>query len=646
MVTIKIVPRVWAAAILLLTTLAIAESSAIAVNECPHFGASTDCGTIITIRNIPNPQGPATLEFAVSHNLNQPPYDQDISHGWAGDDTLVGVVNSSSLPIRSIRLRSAHPIFGEDFGHSPSDGICGTSFYTGLPFTTDATVCPSGPQTLLGNPYTLTGYEGPSVFFANLTSTEGTVIFEPPILPGGKRYFGLEAAISAAVSCPEVINNTIQAMIGDYPNKDGTKTPKIQMNITFTTGLNPTTSRQYTLSQVAEICGFKRFNWISKMTVPNPSPYFEHLSFPTNTTRLNPYNNSSPGNPNPPNTTSPRLTKTTGPFNDPPKYGKTNKEGTEVSKDWYSYPFYWDMRPETDIQSTDPPYWLLSKNSTETTLSFKDAPTDHCLPTGVKLGTPIPIGCDGYADPNNVLGFTTHLAGVLDEVHPKGVDLGIGYTWTSSYNGSAVCTTATGTHICAASSYSEDLIPDSGTGGITITGIQNLTNYNYNGIVVTTINDAPTGRETTPPAIMVSANPMKLWPPNHRMVPVTVSGTITDNEPGGTGVNPSTAAYVVTDEYGLVQPTGTITLGSNGSYSFTIQLQASRKGDDKDGRQYLLTVSAEDFAGLKGSSSTLVIVPHNQRHDRKHHRKHDREDDREHDQRDDQDHDERDDRRH
>ena len=139
-----------------------------------------------------------------------------------------------------------------------------------------------------------------------------------------------------------------------------------------------------------------------------------------------------------------------------------------------------------------------------------------------------------------------------------------------------------------------------------------------------------------------------IWPPNNLMVPVTVSGTMTDNEPGGTGVNPNTAAYVVRDEYGLVQPAGAVTLSSNGSYSFTIQLQASRKGNDKDGRQYLITVSAEDYAGLKGSSTTHVIVPHDQRHDRKHDREndreHDRKDDRDHDERDDQKHDERDDR--
>lgn len=94
------------------------------------------------------------------------------------------------------------------------------------------------------------------------------------------------------------------------------------------------------------------------------------------------------------------------------------------------------------------------------------------------------------------------------------------------------------------------------------------------------------------------------------MVPVTISGTITDID---SGVNAKTAAYVVIDEYGVVQPKGIVTLRSNGNYSFTIELQASRKGNDKDGRNYTITVSAEDNVGNKGSSSASVIVPHDQR---------------------------------
>jgi hypothetical protein len=115
--------------------------------------------------------------------------------------------------------------------------------------------------------------------------------------------------------------------------------------------------------------------------------------------------------------------------------------------------------------------------------------------------------------------------------------------------------------------------------------------------------------DTTPPTITVSATPATLWPPNGNMVPVTITGTITDT---GSGVDASTATFGVTDKYGLVQPSGHVTLGGDGSYTFTIQLQASRNGSDQDGRQYTITVRAQDKAGNKGSASTVVTVPHDQ----------------------------------
>jgi hypothetical protein len=159
MVNIKIVPRLWAAAVLLLTTLAISESSAIA--QCPAVGNNSVCGTIITITD---------GGFTVSHS-NQGPYDTI-------DDTLVGVVNSSTTKtISSIGLRSGLPIFAFD-----GDGICGLSPLTGLPYIPRPNGCPFGP----------TGYEGPGVNFTNINSslTEGTVNFAPPIaINGGTAFF-------------------------------------------------------------------------------------------------------------------------------------------------------------------------------------------------------------------------------------------------------------------------------------------------------------------------------------------------------------------------------------------------------------------------------------------------------------------------
>ena len=87
--------------------------------------------------------------------------------------------------------------------------------------------------------------------------------------------------------------------------------------------------------------------------------------------------------------------------------------------------------------------------------------------------------------------------------------------------------------------------------------------------------------------ITVSATPETLWPPNGKMVPVTISGTITD---AGSGVDASTAAYAVTDEYRQVQPTGSVPLRPDGKYAFTIQLQALWNGDDTVGSTPLPSV--------------------------------------------------------
>ena len=153
-------------------------------------------------------------------------------------------------------------------------------------------------------------------------------------------------------------------------------------------------------------------------------------------------------------------------------------------------------------------------------------------------------------------------------------------------------------------------------------GFAYVTNYFTNwvsvidtgtGLIVATagVGAGPNGvavtPDTTPPTITVSASPTTLWPPNGRMVPVTISGTMTDTE---SGVNASTATYAVTDEYGAVQPSGPVPLGSDGSYVFVISLQASRQGKDKDGRHYTITISAQDNAGNEGSTFTVVTVPH------------------------------------
>jgi hypothetical protein len=80
------------------------------------------------------------------------------------------------------------------------------------------------------------------------------------------------------------------------------------------------------------------------------------------------------------------------------------------------------------------------------------------------------------------------------------------------------------------------------------------------------------------------------------------------------GLDPKTpATYAVTDEYGQVQPSGQFSVSGNGTYSFTVLLEARRDGQDRDGRRYTITIKDRDLAGHWGSNVIEVLVPHDRR---------------------------------
>jgi probable HAF family extracellular repeat protein len=120
----------------------------------------------------------------------------------------------------------------------------------------------------------------------------------------------------------------------------------------------------------------------------------------------------------------------------------------------------------------------------------------------------------------------------------------------------------------------------------------------------------PVVADTTPPRITISATPTVLWPPNNKAVPVTVWGRITDD---GSGVAAGSIEYAVTDEYGQLQPRGHLVINTNGKFAFQVLLRAFRAGDDLDGHQYVISVSAKDNAGNAETKSQTITVPHDHR---------------------------------
>jgi hypothetical protein len=381
---------------------------------CPAAGRDTGCGTIITIRD----NGVSVA------STGQGPYD-------GGDDTLVGVVNNSSRPVFALGLQSALPIFGFD-----GDGI---DTY-GIP----------------GNGSDTTGYGGPNAYFTNIdpSRTSGVVNFIVPIAAlGGTGYFSLENALASAVSCSQLVNNSVPK-----PASGGT---------TVTTTFTPQVSG-YTLQRAAAACGFSSFNWQQTVThLPDPNPFTA-------------YNFGSPM----------KLTGASVPFNDPPPGGGYSYQSTLD----FSYPFYCSG---SDFSAGG------VCAQTSTTLQFLDRPADPCIPNAD--GTPsaafkanlnnVATLCGNRTSPlwDSYVGFTTHLMGVLPSFVPGTncvvlgtcIDLGIGFTWTDDFNGTSggAFVTKNGTPID----------PGSGTGGSTITSISEVTTYQYQGLGVTTVNGNPTG---------------------------------------------------------------------------------------------------------------------------------------------------------
>lgn len=104
--------------------------------------------------------------------------------------------------------------------------------------------------------------------------------------------------------------------------------------------------------------------------------------------------------------------------------------------------------------------------------------------------------------------------------------------------------------------------------------------------------------DKTKPEITVDTSDSILWPPNNKSVPIKIEGSANDQ-------NLAKVEVTVTDEYKEFQPIKT-TFGS------TVNLKASRKGNDKDGRVYTITAKATDKAGNTSTAETKVIVPNNE----------------------------------
>jgi len=93
--------------------------------------------------------------------------------------------------------------------------------------------------------------------------------------------------------------------------------------------------------------------------------------------------------------------------------------------------------------------------------------------------------------------------------------------------------------------------------------------------------------------------------PSSNPVTITVTGHATDTVSGVSITDGAT--FSVVDEYGVTQPSGPITLQSNGNYSFTLTLPATKNVGDGT-HVYTITVRGTDRAGHTNTASDTLKI--------------------------------------
>jgi hypothetical protein len=121
-------------------------------------------------------------------------------------------------------------------------------------------------------------------------------------------------------------------------------------------------------------------------------------------------------------------------------------------------------------------------------------------------------------------------------------------------------------------------------------------------------NQIITVKDTTRPVISgVSANPSILWPPNHKMVLVTINYTVQDNCSPVAAIINSIAAVSNEPENGTGDgDTGPDMIVKDNHH---VWLRAERKGNGT-GRIYTVTITSTDDCGNTATTTVNVYVPH------------------------------------
>ena len=123
--------------------------------------------------------------------------------------------------------------------------------------------------------------------------------------------------------------------------------------------------------------------------------------------------------------------------------------------------------------------------------------------------------------------------------------------------------------------------------------------------------------DTIPPEISITVSPGILWPPNHKMVPINVTVTVSDDKDPNPSYHIESIVMNEGDETNTYEPGSDVMIGDGNTTndiqidsSGNISLRAERSGKG-NGRIYTITYIATDAAGNTTTESAVVLVPHN-----------------------------------